>query len=234
MLCRQIQAHASWVLSECRQISNVVFGLLQAEVSSLSVSALGLGCMGMSWSYHTLPDRKEMLGLLRAAVDRGVTFFDTAEVYGPHTNEALVGEALAPVRSQVIIATKFGWKPAPGDESRWSSLESHPAHIKRVVEGSLDLTARDTLTPAVDGVVARRQIAEVLVASLTSAEALRRTFEFVATRGPAQHDLNALFAQLNSMRTHGCGRRGSRSPEHAASGRTGADATRLGERDGVF
>ena len=175
-----------------------------------------------------------MVGLLRAAVDRGVTFFDTAEVYGPHTNEELVGEALAPVRSQVVIATKFGWKPAPGDESRWSSLESRPAHIKRVVEGSLDLTARDTLTPAVDGVVARRQIAEVLVASLTSAEALRRTFEFVATRGPAQHDLNALFAQLNSMRTHGCGRRGSRSAEHAASGRTGADATRLGERDGVF
>ena len=105
--------------------------------SGLSVSALGLGCMGMSWSYHPIPDRKEMVALLRAAVDRGVTFFDTAEVYGPHTNEELVGEALAPVRSQVVIATKFGWKPAPGDASRWSSLESHPAHIKRVVEGSL-------------------------------------------------------------------------------------------------
>ena len=105
--------------------------------SGLSVSALGLGCMGMSWSYHPIPDRKEMIALLRAAVDRGVTFFDTAEVYGPHTNEELVGEALAPVRSQVVIATKFGWKPAPGDESRWSSLESRPAHIKRVVEGSL-------------------------------------------------------------------------------------------------
>jgi aryl-alcohol dehydrogenase-like predicted oxidoreductase len=105
--------------------------------SGLSVSALGLGCMGMSWSYHPVPDRSEMIGLLRAAVDRGVTFFDTAEVYGPHTNEDLLGEALAPVRSQVVIATKFGWKPAAGDASRWSTLDSHPAHIRRVVEGSL-------------------------------------------------------------------------------------------------
>jgi aryl-alcohol dehydrogenase-like predicted oxidoreductase len=105
--------------------------------SGLSVSALGLGCMGMSWSYHPLPDRQEMIALLGAAVDRGVTFFDTAEVYGPHTNEDLVGEALAPVRSQVAIATKFGWKPAAEDGSRWSALESRPAHIKQVVEGSL-------------------------------------------------------------------------------------------------
>ena len=105
--------------------------------SGLSVSALGLGCMGMSWSYHPLPDRQEMIDLLRAAVDRGVTFFDTAEVYGPHTNEDLVGEALAPVRSQVVIATKFGWKPAAEDGSRWSALESRPTHIKQVVEGSL-------------------------------------------------------------------------------------------------
>jgi aryl-alcohol dehydrogenase-like predicted oxidoreductase len=93
--------------------------------------------MGMSWSYHPLPDRTEMIGLLRAAVDHGVTFFDTAEVYGPHTNEQLVGEALAPVRSQVVIATKFGWKPTADDTSRWSALASHPAHIKQVVEGSL-------------------------------------------------------------------------------------------------
>jgi aryl-alcohol dehydrogenase-like predicted oxidoreductase len=111
----------------------------------LSVSALGLGCMGMSWSYHPLPDRKEMIGLLRAAVDRGVTFFDTAEVYGPHTNEELVGEALAPVRSQVVIATKFGWKPTAGDASRWSALESHPAHIKQVVEGSLTRLRVETI-----------------------------------------------------------------------------------------
>ena len=105
--------------------------------SQLIVSELGLGCMGMSWSYHPLPDRKEMIALLRAAVDRGVTFFDTAEVYGPHTNEELVGEALAPVRSQVVIATKFGWRPAAPGEERWSSLESRPAHIRQVVEGSL-------------------------------------------------------------------------------------------------
>jgi aryl-alcohol dehydrogenase-like predicted oxidoreductase len=113
--------------------------------SGLSVSALGLGCMGMSWSYHPIPDRSEMIALLRAAVDRGVTFFDTAEVYGPYANEELVGEALAPVRSQVVIATKFGWKPAPGDDARWSSLESHPAHIKRVVEGSLTRLRVDTI-----------------------------------------------------------------------------------------
>ncbi len=103
----------------------------------LVVSELGLGCMGMSWSYHPLPDRKAMITLLRAAVDRGITFFDTAEVYGPHTNEELVGEALAPVRSQVVVATKFGWRPTAPGEKRWSSLESRPAHIKQVVEGSL-------------------------------------------------------------------------------------------------
>ena len=105
--------------------------------SQLRASELGLGCMGMSWSYHPLPDRKEMITLLRAAVDRGITFFDTAEVYGPHTNEDLVGEALAPVRSQVVIATKFGWRAAAPGEERWSSLESRPAHIKQIVEGSL-------------------------------------------------------------------------------------------------
>src|ERR671913_316066 len=114
-------------------------------ISGLSVSPLGLGCMGMSWSYHPIPDRRAMIALLRAAVERGVTFFDTAEVYGPYANEELVGEALAPVRSQVVIATKFGWKPAPGDASRWSSLDSHPAHIKRVVEGSLTRLRVDTI-----------------------------------------------------------------------------------------
>ncbi len=113
--------------------------------SGLDVSAMGLGCMGMSWSYHPLPDRKAMLGLLRAAVDRGVTFFDTAEVYGPHTNEDLVGEALAPVRSQVVIATKFGWRPAAEGEERWSCLESRPAHIRQVVEGSLKRLRVETI-----------------------------------------------------------------------------------------
>jgi aryl-alcohol dehydrogenase-like predicted oxidoreductase len=105
--------------------------------SGLSVSAMGLGCMGMSWSYSPVPDRHAMLTLLRAAVDRGVTFFDTAEVYGPHANEALVGEALAPFRGRVVIATKFGWAPGAEGETRWSRLNSRPEHITRVVECSL-------------------------------------------------------------------------------------------------
>ena len=105
--------------------------------SGLNVSAMGLGCMGMSWSYSPVPDRHAMLTLLRAAVDRGVTFFDTAEVYGPHANEELVGEALAPFRGQVVIATKFGWAPGSEGETRWSRLNSRPEHIRRVVEGSL-------------------------------------------------------------------------------------------------
>ena len=105
--------------------------------SGLEVSAIGLGCMGMSWSYGPAKDKREMTSLLRAAVERGVTFFDTAEVYGPLVNEELVGDALAPFRGQVVIATKFGWAPNPGDGSRWSSLNSRPEHIKQVAEGSL-------------------------------------------------------------------------------------------------
>jgi len=105
--------------------------------SNLEVSALGLGCMGMSWSYGPAKDRQQMISLLRSAVERGVTLFDTAEVYGPLTNEELVGEALAPFRGQVVIATKFGWAPAPGDRERWSALNSRPENIKEAVEGSL-------------------------------------------------------------------------------------------------
>jgi aryl-alcohol dehydrogenase-like predicted oxidoreductase len=105
--------------------------------SNLEVSAIGLGCMGMSWSYGPAKDKKEMTALLHAAVERGVTFFDTAEVYGPLVNEELVGEALAPFRNKVVIATKFGWKPAPDDKERWSLLDSRPEHIRAVVEGSL-------------------------------------------------------------------------------------------------
>jgi aryl-alcohol dehydrogenase-like predicted oxidoreductase len=101
------------------------------------VSAVGLGCMGMSHGYGPPGDRKEMIALLRAAVERGVTFFDTAEVYGPFTNEELVGEALAPVRDRVVIATKFGFVPAPGSGTGWSGLDSRPAHIREVVEASL-------------------------------------------------------------------------------------------------
>ena len=107
--------------------------------SGLTVSALGLGCMGMSWSYGPPKDKTEMIILIRAAVERGVTFFDTAEVYGPYQNEELLGEALAPFREQVVIATKFGWAPASESEAngRWNALNSRPEHIKQVVEGSL-------------------------------------------------------------------------------------------------
>ena len=105
--------------------------------SNLEVSAIGLGCMGMSWSYGPAKDKKEMTALLHAAVDRGITFFDTAEVYGPLLNEELVGEALAPFRGQVVIATKFGWNAASEGEARWSRLDSWPEHIKKVIEGSL-------------------------------------------------------------------------------------------------
>jgi aryl-alcohol dehydrogenase-like predicted oxidoreductase len=112
---------------------------------NLEVSALGLGCMGMSWSYGPPKDRQQMISLLRAAVEQGITFFDTAEVYGPLTNEELVGEALAPFRGQVVIATKFGWAPAPGDRERWSALNSRPEHIKQAVEGSLKRLRLDAI-----------------------------------------------------------------------------------------
>ena len=104
--------------------------------SGLEVSAIGLGCMGMSFSYGQPPDKQEMIGLLRAAVERGVTFFDTAEVYGPFTNEELLGEALAPLREQVVIATKFGFKLEAGQQGL-AALDSRPEHIKEVVEASL-------------------------------------------------------------------------------------------------
>jgi len=105
--------------------------------SNLEVSALGLGCMGMSFGYGPAADKKEMISLIRTAVERDVTFFDTAEVYGPFTNEELVGEALAPFRGQVVIATKFGWEPNPADGGKWSALNSRPEHIKEAVGGSL-------------------------------------------------------------------------------------------------
>src|SRR3989475_1386223 len=105
--------------------------------SNLEVSALGLGCMGMSFSYGPAPDKQEMIALLRSAVERGVTFFDTAEVYGPFTNEELVGDALAPFRGRVVITTKFGFKLDPNGGPHWVGLDSRPQHIKQVAEGSL-------------------------------------------------------------------------------------------------
>lgn len=103
--------------------------------SGLKVSALGLGCMGMSFGLGPAADKKEMITLIGKAVEKGITFFDTAEVYGPFTNEELVGEALEPFKGQVVIATKFGWKP--NAEGRWSDLDSRPEHIKKVCEASL-------------------------------------------------------------------------------------------------
>jgi aryl-alcohol dehydrogenase-like predicted oxidoreductase len=103
--------------------------------SNLEVSALGLGCMGMSYGYGPAADKQEMISLIRSAVERGVTFFDTAEAYGPFTNEELVGEALAPFRGQVVIATKFGFKLGPNGEQL--GLDSRPEHIKQVAESSL-------------------------------------------------------------------------------------------------
>jgi len=105
--------------------------------SGLEVSALGLGCMGMSFSYGPPKDKQEMISLLRAAVERGVTFFDTAEVYGPFINEELVGEALSPIRERVVIATKFGFQLRSDGAPGWVGLNSRPEHIRQVAEGSL-------------------------------------------------------------------------------------------------
>ena len=112
--------------------------------SNLEVSALGLGCMGLSYGYGPAVDKKEGISLIRAAVERGVTFFDTAEVYGPFTNEELVGEALAPFREQVAIATKFGWKLDP-NTGKQAGLDSRPEHIKEVAEASLKRLKTDVI-----------------------------------------------------------------------------------------
>ena len=111
--------------------------------SNLEVSALGLGCMGMSYGYGPAADKQEMISLIRTAVERGITFFDTAEVYGPFTNEELVGEALAPFRSQVVIATKFGFKIGPKGEQ--IGLDSRPEHIKEVADASLKRLRTDVI-----------------------------------------------------------------------------------------
>src|SRR5665213_3233949 len=112
--------------------------------SNLEVSALGLGCMGMSFSYGPPKDKQEMTSLLRTAVDRGITFFDTAEVYGPFINEELVGEALAPFRAKVVIATKFGFK-IDLTTGKQAGLDSRPEHIKEVAEGSLKRLKTDVI-----------------------------------------------------------------------------------------
>jgi aryl-alcohol dehydrogenase-like predicted oxidoreductase len=113
--------------------------------SGLEVSALGLGCMGMSFSYGPPKDKQEMTALLRTAVERGVTFFDTAEVYGPFTNEELVGEALAPFRKQVVIATKFGFDVSADTRPGTAGVNSRPEHLKKAVEGSLKRLKTDVI-----------------------------------------------------------------------------------------
>jgi aryl-alcohol dehydrogenase-like predicted oxidoreductase len=113
--------------------------------SGLEVSAIGLGCMGMSFAYGQPKDKKEMTALLRGAVERGITLFDTAEVYGPFTNEELLGEALSPLRDQVVLATKFGFKHDPSGGTRWVGLDSRPEHIKQVVEASLKRLKTDVI-----------------------------------------------------------------------------------------
>src|SRR5579864_5788019 len=113
--------------------------------SNLEVSALGLGCMGLSFGFGPPVPKQEGIALIRAAVERGVTFFDTAEVYGPFTNEELVGEALAPFRNNVVIATKFGWVPNPNDGGKWNALNSRPEHIKQVADASLKRLKTDVI-----------------------------------------------------------------------------------------
>src|SRR4051812_40892207 len=125
--------------------------------STLEVSAIGLGCMGMSFGYGPAGDKREMITLLRSAVDRGVTLFDTAEVYGPFVNEELVGEALAPFKGRAVIATKFGWDLDPETGQRRGGLNSRPDHITHAVDGSLkrlkveaiDLLYQHRVDPAV-------------------------------------------------------------------------------------
>lgn len=112
--------------------------------SGLSVSPLGLGCMGMTWAYGIAPDKAEMIALLRGAVERGVTFFDTAEVYGPFTNEELLGEAFEPLRDQVVIATKFGFD-LKADPAQGPRADSRPEHIREVVEASLKRLRTDRI-----------------------------------------------------------------------------------------
>jgi aryl-alcohol dehydrogenase-like predicted oxidoreductase len=113
--------------------------------NNLEVSALGLGCMGMSFSYGPPADKQEMISLLRTAVECGITFFDTAEVYGPYANEELVGEALSPLRDQVVIATKFGFRLNPDGSPGWQGLDSRPEHIKEAAEGSLKRLRTDVI-----------------------------------------------------------------------------------------
>jgi aryl-alcohol dehydrogenase-like predicted oxidoreductase len=152
--------------------------------TNLEVSTLGLGCMGMSFSYGPPKDKQEMTALLRAAVERGITFFDTAEVYGPFTNEELVGQALAPFRKQVVIATKFGFDLSGTDTRPGAAgLDSRPEHIRQAVEGSLkrlkvdviDLLYQHRVDPNVPIEDVAGAVKELILAGKATKQACRRS-----------------------------------------------------------
>ena len=145
--------------------------------SNLEVSAIGLGCMGMSFGYGPPADKKEMVSLIRSAVERGVTFFDTAEVYGPFTNEELVGEALEPFRKDVVIATKFGHDVGNGGSGDSDGLDSRPERIRRAAEGSLKRRAGTRASGRGWGTVSRRN-------SQRLCDGLKATLCFLAMASP--------------------------------------------------
>lgn len=120
----------------CQPMKGITMQNRKLGKSGLEVSAIGLGCMGMTFAFPPFPEKKDMISLIRSAVERGVTFFDTAEVYGPFTNEELVGEALLPLRDKVVIATKFGFELDPNGGHKWTGFNSKPEHIKAVAEAS--------------------------------------------------------------------------------------------------
>ena len=136
---------STWVISIALCFKFDFMQKRQLGNSGLDVSAIGLGCMGMSFGLGPAADKKEMIALMHKAVDMGVNFFDTAEVYGPFTNEELVGEALKPLRDKVVIATKFGWKPNSDGSGKWQELDSRPEHIKKVAEESLKRLKTDVI-----------------------------------------------------------------------------------------
>ena len=184
--------------------------------SNLEVSAIGLGCMGMSFSYGPPKDKKEMTDLLHAAVERGITFFDTAEVYGPFLNEELVGEALAPFRGKVVIATKFGFDLSGSDNRPGAAgLNSRPEHIKQAVEGSLkrlkvdaiDLLYQHRVDPNVPIEDVAGAVKELIQAG--QGQALwpvrsRREDDSTCPRGPAGHRTpERIFAVVAQTRSRG-------------------------------
>ena len=170
----------------------------------LEVSALGFGCMGMSQSFGPNPgDRSQMKNLLRSAVDRGVTLFDTAEVYGPYDNEELVGEGLAPVRDQVVIATKFGF--AFDDQGRQTGLSSHPEHIRQAVDGSLrrlrtdriDLLYQHRVDPQVPIEDVAGTVAELVAAGKAAHFGLSEASARMIRRAHAVHPVSALQSEYS-------------------------------------